>query len=316
MMKKTIVLSMLALVPLVGMSQAKKPTLMVVPANSWCSEHGFIQKHVNQGIETEVPDFEKALNNDMELTMVITKIGELFVERGYPLKDLAQTIKSVQRNEAEDEVLMSSTSGSSIAETPIDRLYKRAKADIILEMTWKVNKIGPRQSVSYLLRALDAYTNKQVAAAQGTGKPSISAELPVLLTEAVLENMDNFLSQLQTHFTDILENGREVTIGIRVFDNGEDLTFESEYNDQELADIIEDWMSNNTVQHHYNLSDATETMMNFEQVRIPIVRENGRPMDTRNFVGELRKYLKEKCDITSKIVTKGLGRADLILGEK
>jgi hypothetical protein len=57
-------------------------------------------------------------------------------------------------------------------------------------------------------------------------------------------------------------------------------------------------------------------MMNFEQVRIPIVRENGRAMDTRHFVGELRKYLKEKYDITSKIVTKGLGRADLILGEK
>ena len=315
-MKKTIVLFLIALMPLMGMAQAKKPTLMVVPANSWCSEHGYIQKHVNQGVETEIPDYEKALNNDMELTMVISKIGELFAEKNFPLKDLAQAIKSVQRNEAEDEVLMSSTSGSSIAETPIDRLYKRAKADIILEMTWKVNKTGPRQSVSYLLRALDAYTSKQVAAAQGTGRPSISSELPVLLTEAVLENMDNFLNQLMKHFDDLLANGREVTIGVRVFDNGSDLTFESEYEDQELADIIEDWMSNHTVQHHYNLSDATETMMNFEQVRIPLVRENGRAMDTRNFVGELRKYLKEKYDITSKIVTKGLGRADLILGEK
>ena len=315
-MKKKIVLFLLALMPLMGMAQAKKPTLMVVPANSWCSEHGYIQKHVNQGVETEIPDYEKALNNDMELTMVISKIGELFAEKNFPLKDLAQAIKSVQRNEAEDEVLMSSTSGSSIAETPIDRLYKRAKADIILEMTWKVNKTGPRQSVSYLLRALDAYTSKQVAAAQGTGRPSISSELPVLLTEAVLENMDNFLDQLMKHFDDLLANGREVTIGVRVFDNGSDLTFESEYEDQELADIIEDWMSNHTVQHYYNLSDATETMMNFEQVRIPIVRENGRAMDTRSFVSELRKYLKEKYDITSKIVTKGLGRADLILGEK
>ena len=315
-MKKTIVLFLLALMPLMGMAQAKKPTLMVVPANSWCSEHGYIQKQINQGVETEIPDYEKALNNDMELTMVISKIGELFAEKNFPLKDLAQTIKSVQRNEAEDEVLMSSTSGSSIAETQIDRLYKRAKADIILEMAWKVNKTGPHQSVSYLLRALDAYTNKQVAAAQGTGQASISSEIPLLLEEAVIGNMDNFQDQLMNHFNDLMANGREVIIGIRVFDNGSDLTFESEYEDQELTDIIEDWMSNHTVQHRYNLSDATETMMNFEQVRIPIVRENGRAMDTRHFVGELRKYLKEKYDITSKIVTKGLGRADLILGEK
>ena len=316
MMKKTLLLSLLAFVPLLCMSQAKKPTLMVVPANSWCSAHGYLQKYSNQGVETEVPDYEKALNNDMELTMVISKIGELFAERGYPLKDLAQTIKGIQRNEAEDEVLVSSTSGASLAESQIDRLNKRAKADIILEMTWMVNKTGPRQSVSYMLRALDAFTNKQVAAAQETGKSSISAEIPVLLTEAVLENMDNFLNQLQSHFNDLVANGREVAVGIRVFDNGTDLTLESEFEDTELSDIIEDWMSNNTIQHRYNLSDATETMMNFEQVRIPLYRANGRPMDTRNFVGELRKYLKDKYDITSKIVTKGLGRADLILGEK
>lgn len=315
-MKKSIILSILTLVPILGIAQAKKPTLMVMPSNSWCSEHGFLQKYTNQGVETEVPDYEKALNNDMDLTMVISKIGELFSERGYPLKDLSQTLKGIQRDEAEDEMLVSSTSGSSIAESPIDRLYKRAKADVILEMTWKVNKNGPRQSVSYLLRALDAYTNKQVAASQGTGVPSFSAELQVLLTEAVLENMDRFLIQLQTHFEDLVNNGREVSIGIRVFDNGSDLSFESEYDERELADIIEDWMSSNTVKRCYNLTDATETMMNFEQVRIPLTRTNGRPMDTRNFVSDLRKHLKEKYDITSKIVTKGLGRADLILGEK
>lgn len=315
-MRKIVILSIMALIPILGMAQAKKPTLMVVPSNSWCAEHGFLQKFTNQGVETEVPDYEKALNKDMELTMVISKIGELFSDRGYPLKDLSQTIKGIQRNEAEDEMLVSSTSGASIAETPIDRLYKRAKADIILEMTWKVNKNGPRRSVTYLLRALDAYTNKQVAAAQGTGTPSISAELPVLLTEAVLENMDRFLIQLQSHFEDLVANGREVAIGIRVFDNGSDLSLESEYDGQELAEIIEDWMSSNTVKQHYNLTDATETMMNFEQVRIPLARANGRLMDTRSFVSDLRKHLRDKYEITSKIVTKGLGKADLILGEK
>jgi len=41
------------------------------------------------------------------------------------------------------------------------------------------------------------------------------------------------------------------------------------------------------------------------------------PMDTRRFVTELRRYLsKEPFNITSKVLTKGLGRADLVLGEK
>lgn len=316
-MKNTVILlGLLILMPLSAAAQAKKPTLMVVPANSWCSEHGFMQKYSFQGTTTEVPDYESALNKDIDLVNVITKIGELMADHHFPLKDLSQTIKSLRQNEVEDEMLTSSSSGAMIAESPIDRLYKRAKADIILELAWKVNKVGPKKSVTYVLRGLDAYTNKQVAAAQGTGAPSIAAELPVLLEEAVLENMDNFIAQLQSHFTDLLTNGREVSIGVRIFDNGSGLTFEEEFDDKELTDVIEEWMSSNTVNHRFSLADATETMMNFEQVRIPLYREDGRAMDTRNFVGELRKYLKSSVGITSKIVTKGLGRADLILGEK
>ena len=203
-----------------------------------------------------------------------------------------------------------------MAESAYDRLLKRAKADIILELAWKVNKTGPRNSVTYTLRGIDAYTNKQVAASQGTGEPSISAEIPVLLEEAVQKNMENFNIQLMSHFEDLQKNGRETSISVRVFDNGSALSLESEFGDKELTDIIEEWMAQHTVAHQFNLTDATETMMIFEQVRIPLYKENGQATDTRGFVNELRKYLKDSYDITSKIVTKGLGRADLVLGEK
>ncbi|MDE6229874.1 MAG: hypothetical protein K2M40_08825, partial [Muribaculaceae bacterium] len=114
-----------------------------------------------------------------------------------------------------------------------------------------------------------------------------------------------------------LENGREVTINLNVFDNGSDLTFESEFGGEELTDIIDNWMAENTVQHRYSLSDAGETHLGFEQVRIPLYRENGMPMDTRNFAGNLRKFLQASpYNIKSKLITKGLGRVDLILGEK
>ena len=84
-----------------------------------------------------------------------------------------------------------------------------------------------------------------------------------------------------------------------------------------LTDIIDDWMAQNTVNHRYSLTDATDNMMRFEQVRIPLYRENGTAMDTRYFVRTLSKYLaKQPFGIQSKILTKGLGRADLVLGEK
>lgn len=303
--------------PLLMEGQAKKPTIMVVPADVWCSENGYMTTYDNQGDEVSVPDYEKAVQNDMDLVNAITKIGELMAERGLPLKDLASTVRSIRQSSAEDEMTVSRSSGSSLAESPLDKLLNRAKADILVELAWKINTVGPKQSVTYTLRGIDAYTNKQVAAAQGTGVPSFSAEIPVLIEEATLEKMDGFIAQLQAHFDDLLANGREVNVNIRVFDNGSGMSLEDEYDGYELIDIIDDWMAQNTVQHRYSLTDATENMMRFEQVRIPLYRENGMPMDTRRFVTELRRYLsKEPFNITSKVLTKGLGRADLVLGEK
>lgn len=314
---KYIAAAALALVPVITSAQAKKPTIMVIPADTWCYENGFMDTYNNQGKETKVPDYESAVQENMDLVNVITKIGELMADRGFPLKDLAATVRNINQSNAEDEMTVSRTSGATLAESPLDRLLNRAKADILVELAWKINSVGPKKSVTYTLRGIDAYTGKQVAAAQGTGPQSFSAEVPVLLEEATLERLDNFASQLQAHFDDLLENGREVTVNIRVFDNGSGLSLEDEYDGEMLTDIIDDWMAQNTVNHRYSLTDATDNMMRFEQVRIPLYRENGTAMDTRYFVRTLSKYLaKQPFGIQSKILTKGLGRADLVLGEK
>lgn len=309
-LKHTFTLLLALSFPLLGLCQAKKPTIMVVPAQPWCEKQGYM-------IEAGVPDYEKAIQQNIELYNVIAKIGELMADRGFPLKDLSSSIRNIRQNSAEDEMTTSRTSGSTLAESPLDRLLARAKADILVEVLWNVNETGPRRSVTYTLKGVDAYTQKQVATSSGTGAPSFSADTPVLLEEAVLENMDNFAAQLQNHFDDMLENGREIILTVKVFNNGSGLNFEDEYAGTELTDVIDNWMGQNTVKNRYSLEDATENVLHFEQVRIPLYRENGTAADARWFSGQLRKMLqKPPYNIKSKIVTKGLGRADLILGEK
>lgn len=299
-----------------AMGQAKKPTIMVAPAEVWCYENNFTQTTDNQGLKVVVPDYERAFRENSDLLNVVTKIGELMAERGFPLKDMPSAIRDITRSSAEDDMTLSN-SGSTLSETPLEKLMSRAKSDILVEVTWKLNVSGPKRSVTYTLRGLDAYSNKQIAAAQGTGAQSFSADIPILLEEAIMVNMDNFMSQLQAHFEDLAQNGREVTLNVKVFDNAHGLSLEKEYNGVELTDIIDDWVADNTVEHRYNLSEAGPTRLTFEQVRIPLYRENGRPMDTRHFATSLRKYLlAAPYNIPTKIVTKGLGRVDLILGEK
>lgn len=296
--------------------QARKPEIMVMPSEVWCNEKGYMISYDNQGVTEQIPDYKKAVKTDKELGNMVSKIGALMADRGFPLVDMSVTISGIEKNAAEDR-LISSKQGSSLAESPLDQLRRVAKADIILSLDWTVNEVGPKRSVTYNLQGLDAYTNKQIAAVQGTGAPSMTAETAVLLEEAVVSNMDGFTARLQDYFNDLFENGREVVVNVKVFDNGSGLDLETEYNGEELTEIIDNWMADNTVKNRYSKTDATENYINFRQVRIPLYRENGRAMDTEAFVRNLSKFLRQPpYNIQAKVLTRGLGEAVLIIGEK
>lgn len=298
--------------------QAKKPTLMVVPSDVWCNQNGYMLNFDNQGSTIRVPDYKRAFQENAEVLQVISQINGMMAERGFPLKNMESAIKTMESNAVEDALRSSKDSGASVNESPIDAIKKAAKADIIIQLTWTVNKTGPKKSINFNLQGLDAYTDKQIATATGTGEPSFSAETPVLLSEAVLAHMDNFTLSLQDHFDDMFENGREIIVRIQSWDDW-DGDLETEYGDDgnELIDVIDDWLADNTVKGRFNLTDASETSALFEQVRIPLYNEKGRAIDARRFVRELSKYLKgAPFDIPNKLVMKGLGRATIILGSK
>ena len=305
-----------AMVSVTAFGQAKKPTLMVVPSDAWCKEHKYEQTFDNQGTLEKIPDYKTAVATDKQLNAVISKINILMADKGFPLKDLQQNLKSIANLSTEDRLITSKTSGAAITESPLDRLRRTAKADIILEIDWTVNTVGPKKSITYNLRALDAYSNKQVAGAEGTGQPSFSAELPVLLEEAVQDHMDAFAERLQSHFDDLLTNGREVVLDMRIFDTSA-VDFEKEYDGYELNEIIDNWLADNCVNHRFSKSDATETMILYEQVRIPLYKANGMAQDTYGFARDLARFLgAAPYNIKVKTVNRGLGRCLLVFGEK
>lgn len=300
-----------------AMAQAKKPELMVVPGEIWCNKNGYVQKVDNQGMTETIPDYSAALSSDMDLLGAITKINALMADRGFPLKDLQQTMKNINRRSAENSLIMSRSTGASIAESPLDRLRRVAKADIILDLNWEIKTTGPKKTLHYILRGLDAYTGKQVAGSEGSGNPSFSAEVPVLLEEAIQDHMEAFCAQLMTHFEDMQQNGREIVVEVQTFDDGSGLCMESEYDGYELTEIIENWMAENTVQHRFSKADATENYIQFTQVRIPLYKQNGMAQDAEGFTRELSRFLKAApYNIPSKIIQRGLGECLLILGEK
>lgn len=317
MIKKLLLLSFAMLFVTIAYGQAKKPTLMVVPSDAWCYQNGYMIDYDNQGTIKKVPDYTSALITNMDLKLAIAKINDLMAERGFPLKDLEQQLKLIEQANA-DMNITTSSNGNAMAESSSDRLLRTAKADIIIELTWDVIQQGPKHSLTFILEGKDAYTGKSIGGANGTSSPTFSAELPILLEEAVVAHIDNFNNRLQSHFDDLLTNGREVALEIRVFaDNEAGIDLESEFEGYELAEIIEDWMALNTVEGRFSKLGASENYIQYEQVRIPLYKINGAAMDTEGFARQLRSVLrKEPYNIPVKVMNRGLGKTILVLGEK
>ena len=316
-MKKSIVTLALALVALVASAQIKKPELMVIPSDVWCIANGFYTEVDNMGTTVKVPNYKQALQESMGLKLAVAKLNDLMAERQFPLQSLEQTLKNIEQQRMEDNLTMSKA-GNELAESPLDEVARIAKCDIILELSWDVKQFGPKRSLSYILEARDAYTGKSIGAASGTGAPSISADVDVLLEEAIVSNMDNFNNRLVDHFTEMQTIGREITLDIKVFaNNAAGVDLETEYNGEELIDIINGWLQVNTIQGRFSMPYASENVANFRQVRIPVYDERGRAIDANGFAKQLAKVLrKEPYNIPCKVLVKGLGRAVIILGEK
>lgn len=320
MKKRTMFLVMLCFLTAItqngyGQGSVKKPTLTILPSDNWCAARYFMTTYDNQGTEVKIPDYLTAFQQDSELPMVIANVGALLTDFGYSVKDAEQELKAITARAQEDNVTTSTTSRSYLSESPLDVLKRRVKADILLQIWWKVNKEAVGHSVSFTIEAFDTYTSKRIATYSGTSAASEEI-IPRLLANTIRDNIATFDQQLTSWYNRMETNGREIVLTIRCWDNW-DKNLETEFDDKELTDWIDEWMASNTVNGQYNLTDGTENFAQFEQVMIPLCDANGKALDARAFAVQLQRYLKkEPFLITAKVMIRGLGEAILVLGEK
>ena len=284
---------------------------MILPSDNWCAQRYFMTTYDNQGMQSQIPNYQQAFREDIELSPVISKIGELMTKMGYSLKDAEMEIKNLSARAAEDNATFSKSSGAQLSESPLDILKRRAKADVIIQLGWSVN----RSSITFTIEAFDAYTSKRIATATGTVNAT-GEDIPIQLQQAVEKNIKPFDKQMDVFYSNMKSNGREVLLTVRTWDNW-DNDLESEYDGDELLNHIQGWLNKNAVKGQFNLSDASENFAQFEQVMIPLQGKNGVAADARSFARELQKYLNgAPFNIPSKLMIRGLGEAILVLGEK
>ena len=210
-----------------------------------------------------------------------------------------------------------SEDGNSVQVSLKDKLLNTARPHLILYVSWSINTVGPKKSVTFSMKAVDAGTNKPAGAASGTGNELIGATLPVMLETAVLSHIDNFNAQLMTYFEEMVTKGREITVEIQVYENSpKKINSEINEDGDELSDDIGKWMKANTVNGAFTTQSKTSTLMKMTGVRIPLRNVDGTEFSADNFGTNLRKYMRKTYQLPCASYPVGTGKVVLVIGGK
>ncbi len=255
---KNIVLSLLffiCLPVLVNAQVAKKPRLVVIPSNKLLNKMDCLSEADDLGEKVMIPDYSKALLDD-DLGACISKISEMFQDRGFTLTDLNSELERIK--------------GKGAQVIPVD---------VRLELNYKVNSQGPRRSIYFELNGIDNYSSKQVASASGDGAPAIGSTTTTLLQEAVLAKIDKFQNDIQTYFEKMMVNGRESR-----------LTLSGSITD-DVAEKVEAWLDANCVKSSYSIDNQDEESMSISQAMMPLF-SGEKALDAAGFYKGLVNELK------------------------
>ena len=294
----------------VNVTQQQKPAMLVIPSDQLLQQFGKLKQQEALGKTLQVRDYNGYLLTDQDSKFIISTIQSAFIQMGYPLNDLEQTLKSINEQEMLDAI-------DGIQKDAKTILLTTAKPDIILELDYNIvtdrSSRDFKKSLTYTLKAIDAFSNKVVATIQQTNfEGNSKTTTPAALMEAALaKDTKGFTQQINNHFNTIIETGREITLRVTI-DNGVNLTMSDECLDGDTySDFIIDWVKVNTLLGAYNMNRNTETEMYFTNVKIKTLNDNGTQYSAYDFARELSRALNKGCGIKSRNTTQGLGMATI-----
>lgn len=267
-MKKNILLIATAFISCMAWTQTAivQPKIMVIP-------------YTKQG-----EDITQVTENDVNKRIVLAKIREAFDSRGFTTIDFAAKLKSLSLTEGLSQESQTDLKAMIIQQSGAD-IYVEAEMDILLSSSGN--------SVKTILTAYDISTGGSLANKVGESGKFYTDDIGKLGAKAVEKVADEFLDIIQTKFTDIVNNGRSISVDFS-FEQTSSLSMSTEIGNEglTLSDQIELWMSEHAYKNNYHIQGTTDKRMIFDDVRIPLKDSNGNNYNINRFGLEFLKFAR------------------------
>lgn len=252
--------------PSIGQTPSSQiqPTIMVIP---------FTQK----GISTR-----KTMESNPHVRTAMTKIKEGFDQRGVNTIDLRNKL-----NELENSEILQEDQQSDMK----DEVLSMSGADIYVEVECKIHRGESGNSASVIMTAFDAYSSESLANKVANSPLVYTDNFDKLIEKATEKEIDNFLNTIQEKFNDIIDNGRSIKMNIGIKD-GEEFDLDSEFMDEMLSILIEDWMDQNAYKGYFHIQGTTSNKIIFDIVKIPLKDEKGNNYRVSKFVSQFTRFIR------------------------
>lgn len=243
-----------------------QPTIMVIP---------FVKQNQN---------LRYVYERDELARIAVTKVKEGFDSRDVTTIDLVGKLKQMNNTD-----VLASEQRSDMK----DEVIKLSGADIYVEVEANKNFSSSGNSVTVILKAIDAYSGEALANKVVNSPKFYTDNFEKLVSKAVESEIENFLDVINSKFMNIVETGRTVTITIGILDGSEaDMDMEVGEEGLLLSEDLEEWMVKTAYKEYAHLQGSTSNKLIFDIVKIPIRTDSGRPYRVSSFAGKLRNYVK------------------------
>lgn len=293
---------------IVNIIEQSKPTIMVLPGDNLLQHYSALSTVTKNGATYVTRDYSKYFLSNPNNKIAISALQNEFVQLGYPLTDLEQTLKSLNKREA-------TSMADNVEQDAKTLLLQAASPDIILELDYdfKMDALDPNfgKKLQYTITAFDSYTNKAFSSKTVSDKKG--TDFNDVFSKSIHSSIKSLSSEINDYFKDIVIHGREITVRVTVVKGANINLSDESISGDTYADWIMDYMDIHTKKGTYKLQNNTNYELYFTEVRIPTTRTNGTQYNAYNWARDFMKEFKSDCGAKCSNKAQGLGDVHIMI---
>lgn len=239
-------------------------------------------------------DLRTVLDDNINTRIAIAKVKEGFDSRGFTTVDFVGKLKSAKDNQV---FTMDNQTDikSKILELSGSDIY------VVTETSTKTDATG--SSATVIITGYETATGNSIANKVSNSGKFQTNDIEKLVAKAIEKSMYEFTFMVSDKFNQIAKNGRSVLVDFGFSENSSiNMTSEIGNTGLALSDILEEWISQNSLNGSYHIQGTTNQKMIFDEVKIPLKDKNSNNYTSTKFALDIFKYLKTlNLDVSKEI---------------